>query len=171
MNNVNKRVKRNSFIKKIKIIFFMKVAKNMPINKFWRTRFYRLAGVCIEKGKVRIGSVSFDTIHPENIIIGKGTNIADGCIIITHYYDVFNLKEHAYYMGKIQIGRNCYIGSNCIVTKPVTIGDGVVIGAGSIINRDIPSYSVWAGVPVRFICNRYDDVNQIPYSIDDFKPY
>ena len=131
---------------------------------FFRAKIYKLLGVSIEKGVVRIGRVSIDTIHPEDIFIGKGTTITDGCILLSHYYDVRNLKEHAYYRGEI------HIGSNAIFTKPVTIGDGAVIGAGSVVNKDIPPYQVWAGVPVRFICNRYQDESEIPVDTNAFKP-
>ena len=117
-----------------------------------------------------IGKISIDTIHPEDIFIGKGTAIADGCILLSHYYDVYNLKEHAYYRGQIHIGRNVYIASNTIFTKPVTIGDGAIIGAGSIVNKDIPPYTVWGGAPARFICNRYKEELEIPVNTELFKP-
>lgn len=52
----------------------------------------------------------------------------------------------------------------------MTIGDGAVIGAGSVVNKDIPPYQVWAGVPVRFICNRYQDESEIPVDTNAFKP-
>jgi len=42
---------------------------------FFRAKIYKLLGVSIEKGVVRIGRVSIDTIHPEDIFIGKGTTI------------------------------------------------------------------------------------------------
>ena len=35
----------------------------------------------------------------------------------------------------------------------VKIGDNVIIGAGSVVNRDIPSNSVAAGVPCKVICS------------------
>ncbi len=111
-----------------------------------------------------------DTLHPEDVYIGKGTLITNGCILLTHFYDVKNLDEHAFYRGKLHIGRNYYIGSNTIFTKPVTIGDGAVIGAGAVVTKDIPPYQVWAGVPARFICNRYEKEADIPADTDTFKP-
>ncbi|MDR1738419.1 MAG: acyltransferase [Candidatus Symbiothrix sp.] len=51
----------------------------------------------------------------------------------------------------INIGNNVYIGTNCIILPGVTIGDNVIIGAGSIVTKDIPSNTVYAGIPARFI--------------------
>ncbi len=36
----------------------------------------------------------------------------------------------------------------------VTIGDGCIIGAAAVITKDIPPYSVAAGVPARVIKSR-----------------
>ena len=168
--NKSNRAKYDFSIKRyIKILIF-KSCNVIPVSRFLRAKIYRILGVSIEKGVVRIGKISIDTIHPEDIFIGKGTAIADGCILLSHYYDVYNLKEHAYYRGQIHIGRNGYIASNTIFTKPVTIGDGAIIGAGSIVNKDIPPYTVWGGAPARFICNRYKEELEIPVNTELFKP-
>lgn len=122
----------------------------------------------IEPGIVSIGSVSIDTLYPEDIHIGSGTLITNGCILLSHFFDSKNLNEHAFTRGEIHIGRNCYIGSNVIFSKPVTIGDGVVIGAGSVVTKDIPPYEIWAGVPAKFISKRYKEESDIP-KIENFK--
>lgn len=51
----------------------------------------------------------------------------------------------------IKIGRNCWIASNVTILKGVTIGDNAVIGAMSLVNKDIPANTVYAGVPAKFI--------------------
>lgn len=60
-------------------------------------------------------------------------------------------KETVIYK-KIKIGNNCFIGCRTTVLPGVTIGDNVIIGAGSVVNRDIPSNSVAAGVPCKVLC-------------------
>jgi acetyltransferase-like isoleucine patch superfamily enzyme len=49
----------------------------------------------------------------------------------------------------VVIGDCCHIGALSIVVKGVTIGDHCVVGAHSFVNRDIPAYTVVAGVPAR----------------------
>ena len=56
-------------------------------------------------------------------------------------------------MGDIRIGDNVFVGSNTTILYDVTIGSNVIIGAGSLVNKDIPSNSVVAGVPAKNICS------------------
>ena len=165
----SKRAKPIRGIKRIGRIFLHLIIHNFPLSMHQRANLYKLMGVNIGKGNL-MGKGIVVVINPEYIYIGCGSTITRGTVLLTHFYDTTNLKEHAYYRGKIHIGKNCYIGVNTIFTKPVTIGDGAVIGAGSVINKDIPPYQVWAGVPARFICNRYKDTSEIPANTDDFKP-
>lgn len=165
----DKYSKRKYPIKRLIRMFLFLIARYVPMSGYIRTKVYRLAGVDIEKGKGRCGIVQFDTINPEDIHIGKGHEIVNGCTILSHFYDISEMYSHSHLRGQVHIGRNVYIGTNVVITKSITIGDGAVIGAGSIINRDIPPYQVWAGVPARFIKNRYSDNNPIPKSTDDFK--
>lgn len=46
---------------------------------------------------------------------------------------------------------NVYLGPNVCIVEDVRIGNHSVIGAGSIVTKDIPPYSVAAGVPARVI--------------------
>lgn len=54
--------------------------------------------------------------------------------------------------GKIKVGNNCFIGCRTTVLPGVTIGNNCIIGAGSVVNNDIPSNSVAAGIPCKVIC-------------------
>ena len=37
----------------------------------------------------------------------------------------------------------------------ISIGDGVIIGARSVVTKDVPSYSIVAGVPAKIIRKRF----------------
>lgn len=54
--------------------------------------------------------------------------------------------------GKVIIGNNCFIGYKAIILKDTTIGDNVIIGAGAVVKGNVPSNTVWAGIPARQIC-------------------
>lgn len=161
------RAKYDKSLKRYIRSFLFWFTNAIPFSRFKRADLYRWLGVNIEKGTVRLGTVSIDTLHPEDVHIGAGTAIANGCILLTHFYDPSILNEHAFQRGNLYIGRRCYIGSNVVFSKPVHIGDGAVIGAGSIVTKDIPPYEIWAGVPAKFIKKRYDNQSDIP---DDFRP-
>lgn len=54
--------------------------------------------------------------------------------------------------GEISIGNNCFIGFDAVILKDTHIGDNVIIGARSVVKGNIPSNTVWAGVPAKQIC-------------------
>lgn len=56
----------------------------------------------------------------------------------------------------VKIGRDVFIGQAVIVLPGITIGDNCIIGAGSLVNKDIPSNTVYAGVPANYICSVKD---------------
>ena len=53
--------------------------------------------------------------------------------------------------GGVFIGNNVWIGSKATILAGVHIGDGAVIAANSVVTKDVPAYSIVAGVPARTI--------------------
>ena len=43
------------------------------------------------------------------------------------------------------------IGTGAILLPGVTIGKGSIVGAGAVVTRDVPPFSIVAGVPARFL--------------------
>lgn len=58
---------------------------------------------------------------------------------------------------KTKIGNDVWIGNGAIVINGVTIGDGAIIGAGAVVTKDIPPYSIVAGVPAKVLRMRFDE--------------
>ena len=54
----------------------------------------------------------------------------------------------------VKIEDDCWIAANSIILAGVTIGKGSVIAAGSVVTKDVPAYSVVAGVPAKIIKSR-----------------
>jgi acetyltransferase-like isoleucine patch superfamily enzyme len=112
--------------------------------------------------KLNIGKWVFIGRHTifacKNLIeIGDYTVIAPRCYFIDHEHgfdarDVILNQQSV--LGRISIGRDCYIGANSIILSNVNISDGAIIGAGSVVTKDIPEYEIWAGVPAKFIKKR-----------------
>lgn len=61
------------------------------------------------------------------------------------------LSEKGEFSKQINIGNKVWLGSNVTVLPGVTIGDGVVVGANSVVNKDLPSYTVCVGAPCKVI--------------------
>lgn len=60
-------------------------------------------------------------------------------------------------MPRTVIEADVWIGEGAKLRAGVRIGVGSVIGAGSIVTRDIPPYTIAAGVPCCPIRRRFDD--------------
>jgi UDP-2-acetamido-3-amino-2,3-dideoxy-glucuronate N-acetyltransferase len=48
-----------------------------------------------------------------------------------------------------RVGRRASIGSNATILCGVTVGDGALVGAGTVVTRDVPPFTIVAGVPAR----------------------
>lgn len=85
------------------------------------------------------------------ISIGRYCNISAGVQIYSHHTVQRVLTggkaeiEHA----PVAIGDCTYIGPQTVISKGVTIGDHCVIGACSLVNTDIPPYTIAFGAPCR----------------------
>ncbi|GME97394.1 unnamed protein product [[Candida] boidinii] len=85
--------------------------------------------------------------------IGKDCLIGPSCIICTatHPIDI-DLRACGLENGKkIIIQDKVWLGANVKVLPGVTIGYGSIIGAGSVVNKDVPPFSIAVGVPAKVI--------------------
>jgi acetyltransferase-like isoleucine patch superfamily enzyme len=64
--------------------------------------------------------------------------------------------------GPTRIGDNVWCGVNVVITSGVTVGERCVIGANSVVNRDLPPYSVAAGAPARVLRDWRDGARSKP---------
>ncbi|MCA1966383.1 MAG: CatB-related O-acetyltransferase [Flavobacterium sp.] len=57
----------------------------------------------------------------------------------------------------IAIGHDVWIGHGVIIVGNVTVGNGAIIAAGSVVTKDIPPYTIVAGVPAKEVRKRFSD--------------
>lgn len=50
-----------------------------------------------------------------------------------------------------------WVGANSTILKGVTVGEGAVIAAGSVVNKDVPPYSIVGGIPAKIIKMRFEE--------------
>lgn len=119
--------------------------------------------VCSPNSEIIIGNyvgISGSTINAtESITIGNNTLIGSGCLIsdtdshpINPDIRLTNCNQNVR-SEPIVIGNNVFIGARSIILKGVHIGDGAVVGAGSVITKDVPAKTIYAGNPAKFIKN------------------
>ena len=51
----------------------------------------------------------------------------------------------------IIIEDDAWLATRCMVLKGVTIGKGAVVAAGAVVTKDVPPYTMVAGVPAKAI--------------------
>lgn len=83
--------------------------------------------------------------------IGEGCSISSGVQIYSHDTVRWAVSEGVAPTDRSRtaIGDFTYVGSQAVIDRGVTIGDHCVIGACSFVNRDLPAYTIAAGVPCR----------------------
>lgn len=130
------------------------LAKVMPLSQL-RVTLFRMCGYSIGKD-VFLGEdlIISDNLHDKNVFIGDRASIAPRVTLVTSSGP--NLSRIEPYVkvvkdGKIRIGDDAWIGAGAIILPNVTIGKGAVIGAGAVVIKDVPPYTVVAGVPAKVI--------------------
>jgi acetyltransferase-like isoleucine patch superfamily enzyme len=111
----------------------------------------------IQKG-VQIGKrvkVSSHTFICEGVTIEDNVFIGHGVMFTNDKYpratteDGEPQSEMDWNVIPTLIKKGASIGSNATILCGVTIGEGAIIGAGSVVTKDVPAWTVVAGVPAR----------------------
>src|SRR5690606_1472373 len=97
----------------------------------------------------RLNGVHIDARHL--VSIGENVRIAPYTIILDS--DFHDVKDHfsdgpAY---PVYIEDNVWIATRATILKGVRIGEGSVVAAGAVVTKDIPPYSIAAGIPAKVI--------------------
>ena len=90
----------------------------------------------------------------KNVRTGKSVLISDNSHGDPKDMALRNIAPNArpiYSKGAIVIGDNVWIGEKAAILAGVTIGEGAIIGANAVVTKNIPPYSIAAGIPARII--------------------
>lgn len=61
------------------------------------------------------------------------------------------MREQENTMAKITIGDDVWIGAMSVILKGVTVGAKSIVAAHSLVNKDIGRYTIWGGIPAKFL--------------------
>lgn len=96
-----------------------------------------------------IGQYSFIVSH-NSITIQEHCSIAEMVVIRDQDHDYKSsklLKDSEYITSPIHIGKNVWLGAKATILKGVTIGNNSVVAADSVVTKNIPENTVFAGIP------------------------
>jgi len=92
------------------------------------------------RGQVNIGN---------NIIFGPGVSI------YSENHKFSDLDKYINEQGEtrqgVKIEDGVWIGSSATILDGVTLGNNSIVAAGSIVNKDVPPYTIVGGIPAKII--------------------
>lgn len=127
------------------------LAKHLPSNTL-RIYCQRAKGVSIGRNVYLAYDVNIDMAYPELIEIEDNARIGIGVIILAHsrpgdaWMDYLG-EQHA----PVKIKRHSAVYAGAIIMPGVTVGEYAIVREGAVVEEDVPSYAVVAGIPARVV--------------------
>lgn len=114
--------------------------------------------------------------QPNNIWIGKGSIIGDNSILDGR--NGIKIGENVVFASNVRIWTEqhdhrdpwfrcetqehkpviiddrAWIGSHTVILHSVHIGEGAVVAAGAVVTKDVPPYTIVAGIPAKKVADR-----------------
>ncbi len=148
-------------LKRWKAIFNMKgtdkeaLSTLLATDKAFRSLYLYRQKKRLYRGWVRLLYPPLDSLYIMTANIGGGLFIQHG---FSTYIAAESIGENCWINQQVNIGYkdstgapvigdNVMITCGAVVLGPITIGDHVTIGANAVVTKDLPSDSVWGGVP------------------------
>ncbi|MER8919817.1 DapH/DapD/GlmU-related protein [Mesorhizobium sp. M0802] len=139
---------------------------------------YASIGERVVLREVSVGDFSYFERHAEAIYttIGKFCSIAANSRInalehpierITQHKLSYRPNEYFRWLGvdaafrarrqakAVGIGNDVWIGHGAVIMPGISIGNGAIVGANSVVTRDVPAYTIVAGVPAKPLRMRF----------------
>lgn len=133
--------------------------------------YYRKKGAMIGEHVRAFSPIT--AAEPYLIEVGDNTTISSGVVFLTHDNSVIKLpvRMGTDLVGRVTIGKNCFIGCNTILLPGVAVGDNIIIGAGSVVSRScMENGAIYAGNPAKRIGRIADFASKNEKFIFDFEP-
>jgi UDP-2-acetamido-3-amino-2,3-dideoxy-glucuronate N-acetyltransferase len=84
------------------------------------------------------------------VVVEDDVFLGPSCVLTNVSNPRSQVNRHSLY-EKTLLKRGCSIGANATIVCGVTVGRYAFIGAGTVVNKDVPDYSLMVGNPARKI--------------------
>lgn len=128
------------------------IGRRSSVGRFSKISFADIGDFCSISWDVTIGAIMHPIDRPSTHAFPYAARVSldpDG------HVDQFSnaAPDHQ----RTRIGNDVWLGAGCIILPGVHIADGAVVAAGAVVTRDVPPYSVVAGVPANVLRRRIPD--------------
>ena len=109
------------------------------------------------KGEIIIGKYSLITpgvriMAAESVMIGDSCMFGHGaCVTDADWHGIYDRTKVVGDPKPVVLDENVWIGEDSMICKGVKIGKNSIIGARSVVTKDIPQNTIYAGNPAVFI--------------------
>lgn len=121
-------------------------------------RCYHLPGLTIASNSVINPNVILDARR--GLSIGRNVSISEQAAVYTLQHDLDD-PTFALAGGPVVINDYVFIGARAVILPAVCLGEGAAIAAGAVVTKDVPAYTVAAGIPARPIRQRTHDLDYV----------
>lgn len=95
------------------------------------------------------------------LTIGDDVRIGSHCALLTSSHEFESLdvtiREQGVRRAETVVENDVWMGHACTIIGGVRVGTGSIVAAGAVVTRDVPPFSIVAGVPAKVIGSRADD--------------
>lgn len=164
---------RNKFLRLIWNLVWVIMFRPFPtkIFNFWRLFLLRLFGAKVHKNSGVYASCkiwapwnleleenawlgpSVNCYNPGKVKLEKNATVSQNTHLCSASHDITNSKTPLI-TAPIIIKSQSWIAADAFVGMGVTIGEGAVVGARSAVFKDVESWTVVGGNPIKFIKKR-----------------
>jgi acetyltransferase-like isoleucine patch superfamily enzyme len=138
-------------VKKVINFCLFRITFFCPLNSF-RIKCHRWRGVEIGKN-VYIGmQCSIDNAYPEYVYIEDNVSLAGECLVVAHsnpFNHFQNITQAK--VSPVILKNGSWICVRAVILQGVTIGNNSIVSAGSVVDSDVPPYSVAVGNPAKIV--------------------
>jgi maltose O-acetyltransferase len=99
--------------------------------------------------------------------IGDNVSISAEVCILTADHDISS-ADFCSSCRPVVIGDRVFIGTRATILPGVNLGHGSVVAAGAMVTKDVPDFTVVAGVPAKVIGERSSDLR---YTLSYRRPF
>lgn len=101
----------------------------------------------------------YDVQIEENVLIADRVFISDA----DHFYNDISkpiIDQGDFYKASIYVKSGAWIGIGSVILPGVTIGKNSIIAANSVVTKDVPDFTIYAGIPAKFLKKITNETNK-----------